>query len=65
MSEEEVEGYVRAIEQGWRRDLKEAVKAALIRDRIPIGETRVLEIQVRRLSENPIHDYRAVLRPGG
>jgi hypothetical protein len=43
---------------GWRRELKDAVDAALID--IPIGEERVIDIWVKK--RNPLHDYRVALR---
>ena len=58
MPEEEVPtAYVDAIAHGWRRDLREAVNAALVRDGVPIGQSVEIVVEVRRLSENPIHDY--------
>lgn len=59
MSEQQLPpSYAEAIQQGWRRDLKAAVDAALVRDGIPIGQPVEIHIQVVRLSENPIHDYK-------
>ena len=43
--------------RGFRRELKEAVNAALIRDNIPVGDERVIRVTVKRLSANPHHDY--------
>ena len=58
MPEEEVPtAYVDAIAHGWSRDLREAVNAALVRDGVPIGQSVEIVVEVRRLSENPIHDY--------
>jgi hypothetical protein len=52
-----------AYAQGFRRELKEAVDAALDRDDVPVGETRVIDyIEVKRVRKNPIHDYRVSLR---
>ena len=63
MPEQEIPtAYVEAIAQGWRRELKEAVNAALVSDGIPIGPSVEVVIEVRRLSENPIHDYRVSFR---
>ena len=46
-------------DQGFRREFKEAVNAALIRDGVPVGETRVIEsIEVYRARQNPLHDYK-------
>ena len=45
--------------QGFRREFKEAVDAALIRHEVPVGETRVIEsIEVYRARQNPLHDYK-------
>ena len=45
--------------QGFRREFKEAVNAALIRHEVPVGETRAIEsIEVYRARENPLHDYK-------
>ena len=54
--------YIDAIQQGWRRDLKEAVNAALVRDGVPVGESVEIVVEVRRLSENPLHDYKVSFR---
>lgn len=52
-----------ALAQGFRRELKDAVDAALDQDDVPVGETRVIDyIEVKRIRRNPIHDYRVVLR---
>lgn len=49
--------------RGFRRELKEAVNAALERDGVPVGDTRVIDyIEVKRVRENPIHDYRVFFR---
>jgi len=46
-------------DQGFRRELKDAVNAALIRDGVPVGETRVIDtIEVYRARQNPLHDYK-------
>ena len=53
-------------EQGFRREFKEAVNAALIRDDVPVGETREIDyIEVYRARQNPLHDYKVNLKPGG
>ena len=45
--------------QGFRREFKEAVNAALIRHEVPVGDTRVIEsIEVYRARQNPLHDYK-------
>ncbi len=44
-------------DRGFRRELKEAVNAALIRDDVPVGDERVIRVTVKRLSRNPHHDY--------
>lgn len=45
--------------QGFRREFKDAVNAALIRHDVPVGETRTIEsIEVYRARENPLHDYK-------
>jgi hypothetical protein len=45
--------------QGFRREFKEAVDAALIRHEVPVGDTRVIEsIEVYRARQNPLHDYK-------
>jgi hypothetical protein len=50
-------------EQGFRRELKEAVNAALVRDDVPVGETVVIEsIEVYRARQNPLHDYKVNFR---
>jgi hypothetical protein len=47
------------LNQGFRREFKEAVNAALIRDEVPVGETRVIaSIEVYRARQNPLHDYK-------
>jgi hypothetical protein len=48
--------------QGFRRDLRDAVNAALVRDEIPVGETREIVIEVKKLRDNPLHDYRVSFR---
>ena len=49
--------------QGWRRELKEAIDAALEENGVPVGETAIIDyIEVKRVRKNPIHDYRVVLR---
>jgi hypothetical protein len=49
--------------RGFRRELKEAVDAALERDEVPVGDTRVIDyIEVKRIRANPIHDYRVFFR---
>jgi hypothetical protein len=46
-------------EQGFRREFKEAVNAALIRDDVPVGESRTIaSIEVFRARQNPLHDYK-------
>ena len=51
-------------DRGFRRELREAVDAALDSDGVPEGETRVIDyVEVKRIRKNPIHDYRVVLRP--
>lgn len=47
---------------GFRREFREAVNAALVREEVPVGETRVIEVEVKRLRENPLHDYRVSFR---
>jgi hypothetical protein len=52
-------------DQGFRRELKDAVNAALIRDDVPVGETRTIEsIEVFRARQNPLHDYKVNLGRG-
>jgi hypothetical protein len=49
--------------RGFRRELKDAVDAALERDEVPVGDTRVIDyIEVKRIRQNPIHDYRVFFR---
>ena len=43
--------------RGFRRELKDAVNAALIEHNVPVGDERVIRITVKRLSANPHHDY--------
>lgn len=51
-------------ENGFRRELRDAVDAALDKASVPEGETRVIDyIEVKRIRKNPIHDYKVVLRP--
>ena len=46
-------------DQGFRREFKEAVNEALIRHKVPVGETRTIEsIEVYRARQNPLHDYK-------
>jgi hypothetical protein len=46
-------------DQGFRRELKDAVNDALIRHGVPVGDTRVIEsIEVYRARQNPLHDYK-------
>ena len=43
-----------------------SVNAALIRDDVPVGETREIDyIEVYRARQNPLHDYKVNLKPGG
>jgi hypothetical protein len=49
--------------RGFRREFKDAVDAALERDGVPEGDTRVIDyIEVKRIRKNPIHDYRVFFR---
>lgn len=51
-----------AYAQGWRREFREAVDEALAP--YPVGEEKLIEeIWVKKRRENPVHDYRVVLRP--
>jgi hypothetical protein len=48
---------------GFRRELKDAVDAALDEQDVPVGETRVIDfIEVKRIRKNPIHDYKVHLQ---
>ncbi len=52
-------------DRGFRRELKDAVNAALLRDDVPVGETRTIEsIEVFRARQNPLHDYKINLGRG-
>jgi hypothetical protein len=45
---------------GWRRELKEAIDAAL--EPYPVGSEREIEaIWVKKVRDNPLHDYKVVL----
>jgi hypothetical protein len=61
---DEYEGINReAYAQGWRREFKEAIDAALEEAGVPVGDTALIDyIEVKRVRRNPIHDYRVVLR---
>jgi hypothetical protein len=43
---------------GWRRSLQEAVDAFLADPKIDLDQPVPIQIEVRKRSENPIHDYR-------
>jgi hypothetical protein len=46
----------------WKKTFREAVEAAMEND--PVGTKVVIEaIEVRK--ENPLHEYRVILRPAG
>jgi hypothetical protein len=46
-------------QEGWRRTLEQAVEAAFAGDRAQIDEEkRVVDIFVRKRSDNAFHDYR-------
>ena len=50
-------------ERGFRRELKDAVDAALDEDDVPVGDTRIIDyIEVKRIRRNPLHDYRVVFK---
>jgi hypothetical protein len=50
-------------ERGFRREFKDAVDAALERDDVPVGDTRVIDyVEVKRIRKNPLHDYRVFFR---
>ena len=54
-----------AYAEGWRRELKDAVNAELESKKAPLDKPFEIDIWVKRRTQNPIHDYRVVLRPGG
>jgi hypothetical protein len=52
-----------AYAQGWRRDLRDAIDEALAPHEV--GYEAPIDIYVKKRRDNPVHDYRVVLRPGG
>ena len=50
-------------DRGFRKELKEAVDAALDEDDVLVGDTRIIDyIEVKRIRRNPLHDYRVVFK---
>ncbi|HKF15458.1 MAG TPA: hypothetical protein VKB13_09545 [Gaiellaceae bacterium] len=45
---------------GWRRTLQFAIEAAFADGKAAIGEGKPVQIEVRKRSDNAVHDYRVV-----